>query len=237
MGFGYEWLAALEQALRNAGFLVERGYPSKNAVHLTRAVAAVNLTRVNLQNTSAAATVTVLVPRGYGLDRCQQMAEEAALVLSEQGGQWGFEGWSFDESISCFYVEVVGTVRFSLLNGTWLPETGYEVLIGEEAQRYVTDFQAQQAMDRRLIRPHGQAEPVGVTPGRDGWTIKLTQLLPSGQAEPEQAAEPFDLTVSRGGCSRVYRECCWSDYTTRETDAGTQVVRSGFALRREVTVQ
>ena len=237
MGFGYGWLTALEQALRNAGFLVERGYPAKTANALTQAVAAVNLTKVDLPSRSASVTVTVLVPHELGLDHCQKKAEEAALALSEQGGRWSFEGWKFDGNIKCFYVEVVGTAGFAIRNGTWLADTGYQVRIGEEAQQHVTDFWAQQTMNRRLIRPHAQTEPLGVTPGRGGWVIKLTQLMPPGHPEPAQQPEPFDLTVSRGGCSRVYRECCWSDYTARETEAGTQIVRSGFALRREVTVQ
>lgn len=232
---GYEWLTTLETALRAEGFRVERGYPAKNAIYLTGPVAAVNLTGVDTQKQSTTVTVTVLVPRRCGLDQCQQMAQKAAVILAGQGGQWRFTGWKFDEKISCFYAEVEGTVYFSAQEGTWVPEQGYAVLIGDEIQNYVTDFRAQQSMNRRLIRPHGQYAPVGITPGRDGWIIKLTQMLPSGVAEPAVGAEPFALTVKRGGQSLVYQDCCWSDYSSRQCELGTQVIRSGFALRREAS--
>ena len=235
MGYGYEWLTTLEQALRDAGFQVERGYPAKNAVYLIETVAAVNLTRLDIRQRSATVTVAVIAPRKHGLDHCQKMAEKAALALSGAGGQWQFSGWKFDSGISCFMVEVVGTVNFFPGDEGWIADAGYQVLIGGQVQEYVTDFLARQERDRRLIRPHGQAEPTAVTPGMDGWTIRLTQLLPSGQPEPVQPEEPFTMKVTRGGQSQVYSGCCWSDYTSQQCAQGTRVIRSGFALRREVS--
>lgn len=232
---GYEWLRDIEQALAAAGFSVERGYPAKNAVHLIGTVAAVNLTRVDMAERRAVATVTVLAPRKYGLDHCQEMAAKAAQVLSPVGGQWGFSGWKFDSGIDCYYVEVVGTVYFVLQEDVWTVEAGYQVLIEGEAQSHVTDFLAWQQADRDFVRAHGQSEPVGVTPGMGGWTIRLTQLIPTGEPEPVTAEEPFSLTVRRGGHSQVFAGCCWSEHSSQQLEQGTRVIRSGFALSREVS--
>lgn len=227
---GLEWLESVRAALKSAGYRTELGYPGKSAVHLGGTVAAVNLTGVDTGQGTAKVTVTILTPRSEGLARCQIHAAAVVQTLIAAGGQWSFSGWQYDNGIDCYTVEVTGQAPYSQSSGG-----GYQVLIGEVIQDYVTGFLARQEMDRRLIRPHGQAEPVGVTPGMGGWTIKLTQLIPSGQAEPEEVTEPFTLTVKRGERSQVYTGCCWSEYSSQQQDTGTQVERSGFALSREVT--
>ena len=112
---------------------------------------------------------------------------------------------------------------------------GFTVLIGEDVQPFVTDFLAQQEMDRRMVYPHWEGTPTRVIPGRRGWTLKLTQLLPEGAGEPEKGAEPFSLTVSRGTNRQVYRGCCWQSFSSRQKAEGTEIVRSAYALDREVT--
>lgn len=226
---GIEWLEQVVQRLTSGGFRAQSGYPGDRAMHLTDTALAVNLTGMNAE--TATVTVTVLEPRSRGLAQCQAQAAAALDALAADGEQWSFSGWQYEEKPDCYRVDVIGTRSL----GTETSKGGRRVLIGEEIQENVTDFLAKQSADRRLIRPHGQAEPIGVTPGMDGWTIQLTQLIPPGESEPTEVEEPFTLTVIRGGWSRVYQKCYWSEYTSRQMESGTQVVRSGFALSREVS--
>lgn len=232
---GEQWLSDVTAALAEAGWRVEPGYPGKGAVVLDSPVAAVNLSRGNTRDLSAGITVSVLVPRSLGLAVCQSRAAQAALLLADIGGDWSFEGWNYDSRLDCFRVEVEGNAVFSVQDETVVVEDGYEVCIGEAVQPYVTDFVAKKDAQRRLVRPHGAASPVGVTVGMDGWTIELVQLMPSGTAEPGETADVFSLTVSRGGSCVTYMGCCWSEYESRQRADGVQVRRRGFALSREVS--
>lgn len=223
---GLEWLNRVESTLKDAGFRVEIGYPGKKAAHLTRTVAAVNLTGMDTQQQRLEVTVTMLTPRLLGLAACQEGALAALEALSADGNRWSFSGWRYEELIDCYAIEVLG-----------VSEEGdrevWQVLIGTQEQPYVTGFLAKQDLDRRLLRPHGQSEPVGVTPGEGGWTIRLTQMLPGAQAEPEAVAEPFRLTLVRGSVRQVYSGCYWSEYSARQSGAGLEVIRAGLALSRE----
>lgn len=232
---GEQWLSDVTAALRESGWRTESGYPGTAAVQLEGAVAAVNLSRGNTKEASVGITVSVLVPRTAGLAQCQTLAAQAAVLLSGVGGDWCFEGWTYDSTLDCFRVEVEGNAVLSALEEGTAEDGGYEVLIGETVQRYVTEFSAKKDAQRRLVRPHGQSGAVGVTPGMDGWSIELVQLLPDGEAEPEETADTFSLTVQRGGSSMCYIDCCWAEYESRQGSDGVQVVRRGFALSREVS--
>lgn len=231
-----EWLSGVREILTNAGFRAEIGYPGQGAVALTGTVAAVNLTQVNTGESQAVVTVTILTPRTLGLGQCQEQAGEAAGVLSrETGCGWTFSGWRYESGIDCYAIEVTGSARYCRSADGWIRDSGCQVAIGEENQSYVTDFLARQALDRRFLRPHAQTDPAWVTPGVGGWTIKLTQLFPVTETEPAAVEEPFTLTVKRGGSTQVFSDCYWGTYSSQQKERGTEVVRSGFALSREVT--
>lgn len=231
---GLEWLTQIKQALVNAGFRVEAGYPAHKAVCLTQTAAAVNLKGMDEKEVREV-LVTVLTPRSLGLEQCQSKAAEGIRALASDGNQWSFSGWRYEEGIDCWVIEICGIPAQTEQAEQPAQPEGCAVWIGETEQKYVTDFLAQQTPDRRLIRPHGEGVPSGVTPGKQGWNLTLTQLLPVGEPEPEAGAEPFSLTVSRGSISQVYGACWWSGYSSRQTAEGTQVVRSAFALSREVS--
>lgn len=237
---GLEWLESVVQVLTQAGFRAESGYPAGRVMCLWGTVAAVNLTGLDGARGTVKLTVTILTPRQDGLAQCQAKAAQVVELLTADRQAWSFSGWQYDNGIDCYSIEVNGVQEpaqepepVSEPEPEPEPE-GYQVLIGEKVQEYVTDFLAQQKMDRRLIRPHGQPEPCSVIPGMDGWTIRLTQLIPPEAAEPVQPGEPFTLTVRRGGHTQVYPKCYWSDYSARQQKEGTEVIRSGFALSREV---
>lgn len=228
------YLDEVKAKLERIGIRTAIGYPGTGAVHVTEPLAAINGSGLDYDAGTAQVTAVILSPRALGLGLCQEKAVFAMAALLSLGKGWHYSGWQFDSNLDCYRVEVVGQIAVVFSGPDLVRSTGWQVTIGEERQAYVTDFLARQQSDRRLIRPHGTPDPVGVTPGVGGWSIKLTQLLPMYEAEPGEPQEPFTLTVTNGDNSQVYQECCWSDYSARKQSNGTLVVRSGFALSREV---
>ena len=75
-----------------------------------------------------------------------------------------------------------------------------------------------------------------MTPGVGGWSIRLTQMIPTGEAEPGENTASFEMTVTRGGYVQRFKECYWTEYSTQQCAEGTQVIRTGLALSREVSM-
>lgn len=220
--------------LESVGLPAGQGYPGVRAGAAAGCVAAVNLTALDTAEGTARWTVTILCPRILGLTACQERAAMAAAALSSGGQRWSFQGWKYDRDSDCFTVELHGSCAVAADGDSWAQQS-LQVMLAGEPVAYATEFTAVNAQNRRLIRPHAQAAPCGVTPGRDGWSIRLTRWLPLNEPLPAQPQEPFELQVVRGGQTQVYRECCWSEITQRCLPGGTELVHSGFAVGREVT--
>ena len=226
-------LTEVTARLEALGIAVRAGYPGTEAGVVTQCVAAVDLTALDESKGEGTVAVTVLSPRAQGLAACQSAAGQALAALRAEGWEWSFRSWRYDSVCDCFTVELLGRTGIVLENGAWAPMQLQVSAAGRQV-KCVTAFTARRQQDRRLIRPHGQAEPVGVTPGRGGWSIELTQWLRPGERDPEDLEEPFTLEVWQGGSREIYTDCCWSEQTVRHVPGGTQLQRSGFALKREV---
>lgn len=230
---GNEWLASISEILTGLGIRTQTGTPGRRAMEAGTTVAAVNLTGIDTAQGTMTVTVTVVTPRAEGVVRCQTAAAQAAAALAASGSRWSFDGWRYDSASDCYCIDVTGT-RSMEPESTQTGLTGYEVRIGQTLQSHVTDFQASRQTGRRLLRAMGQAKPLGVTPGMGGWSIRLTQKIPGGEEEPETGEDSFTLTVKRGGYTQIFSLCGWAEYTSRQLEDCTEVVRSGFAVEREV---
>lgn len=231
---GIEWLNSIQDVLKGLGIRTEEGSPGRRAMDIGQTVAAVNLTGLDAREGVMRATVTVITPRSAGAGACQRAAVEITGALEAAGGKWAFDGWRYDSAIDCCCIDVKGTRSVALGEDGWVGVEGYEVWIGETVQTFVTDFQAVKQTERRLYGGVCQSMPYGLTPGRGGWTVRLTQRIPWDQPEPASPEEPFSLTVTRGNHTQVFRGCGWSKYTSRQTDTGTELIRVGLAVEREV---
>lgn len=229
------YLEEVKAALERIGIRTSLGYPGGWAARPTEAVAVVYGSGLDYDAGTAQVTAVILSPRQLGLENCQLYANVALGALLGLGTGWHYGQWQFDDHLDCCRLDVVGNVRVAFSGTDLILSPGWQVAIGEERQTCVTDFLARQPGERRFLRPHGTGAPAGVTPALGGWIIRLTQFLPMQEAEPEQTQEPFTLTVTFGDNSQVYSGCCWSDYSARKQQGGTLVVRTGFALSREVS--
>lgn len=221
------------QMLEQAGIPARVGYPGTAAGTAFQCVAAVNLTGLDTAEGTACISVTLLSPRQRGLAACQEAAAKAAGVLRADATGWSFRDWRYESALDCFAIELVSVRSVVQEQDGWKRQT-MAVTVDGVLQSHVTAFEAVRRQERRLIRPHCQSTPVGITPGRDGWAITLTQRLPLNAAEPEDGAEPFVLTVEQGGAAVTFTGCCWSEHTLRYLPGGMELKRSGFALTREV---
>ena len=230
---GEQWLNDVMAALRQAGWSVEAGYPGRGSIPVEGAVAVVNLSKGDTRQMYVGITVGVLVPRSQGLAQCQRLAAQAAVLLSGVGGDWSFSGWEYDSRLDCFQVDVQGEARFSNQEGQEIQVQGYEIALDGEVQQWVTEFTARKNGQRRMLRPHAQRVPEGITPPMGGWSIELEQLIPLGVAEPEETADGFTLTARSGDRGVKYLQCCWGEYESHHMDSGIRIIRRGFALERE----
>ena len=228
---GPEWLTQTEEILKGAGFRTEAGYPAHKAAALTDTVAAVNLCAMD-EKTVRGILVTILTPRKMGLEVCQSRAADALQALAEEGNLWSFDRWRYEEGIDCWAIEIHGIPAPT--EETLQQTQGYSVTVGDTEVLGVTDFLAQQMPDRRMTHPHWSSAPSGVIPGKMGWILKLTQLLP-WEEEEGQLQEPFSVTVCRGQLRTVYSRCYRQSYSVRLKQEGTEVIRGFYALSREVS--
>lgn len=225
-------ITAVTAALEAAGLPARPGYPGSGGFCPEVCMAAVNLTALDTAAGTAGLTVTVLAPRKEGLAACQSAAGRAAAALRPLG-DWSFRGWRYEREWDCFAVELHGAQTVQPEAQGWVCRE-LQLLMDGMPLPYVTEFEAVRRQDRRLIRPHLQQTPAGITPGREGWSICLKRRLPADAARPEEAAEPFRLEVVRAGGSEIYEGCCWSEEKLVYRGGYTEQVCSGFALTREV---
>lgn len=226
---GLQWLKQVEQSLKEGGFRTEAGYPARRAVALSETVAAVNLQAMDGTGIRQV-LVTVLTPRKLGLEQCQSKAAQALEILAQDGNQWEFDRWRYEDGIDCWVIEIRGIAVDEVQRAQMA------VYIGDAEQPWVTDILVQQIVQGRFVYPHWQGEPSRVIPGKKGWILKMTQLLPFGELLPEPEGESFDLSVVRQGIRQTFRDCWWESYTSREKAEGTLIVRSAFCLSREVSM-
>lgn len=232
---GQQWLTGIVELLTGAGIRAGEAWPGGIAPELLSPAASVGLTGLDCGKGQAAITVTVLSPRRQGGWSCQTTAAKAVCTLANAGYTARMGQMEYLAESDCFRIAVEVTVDLRLVDGNWEPGQCWEVLAGDTALSWVTEFTAEQDRGRRIIRDVCQTDPGRITPGSGGWSIRLTRQIPQGSTETEMPEEPFALTVSDGRQVRVYSGCCWNGVRRSCGQAGMTVEHWGFALSREVT--
>lgn len=195
--------------------------------------AAVGLRELDREAGTAVFTVRILSPRMLGGWCCQVWAARAAEVLSGGGLRCQTGQMEYHSGSDCFCV--VLTARWTLVrqeDGGWVPDSGWQIWIGETAQEGLLSFRAVRDRERRIVGAFCQSAPVAVTSGRDGWTLELVQRP---DREPQEQTEPFDLTVLQGARQVCYTGCYWNETVWDHDRDGQRLTRRGFALGREVS--
>ncbi len=221
---GYELLEQIGDILAAAGFRTGEEYPGLERPEMDGPRAAVGLRALDPEQGTAAFHVRILSPRILGGWCCQTNAARAVEALWTAGLSCRTGELEYLEGSDCFCVTVTATMSLGTGTQRW------EIRCGDGVQEGVVSFRAVRDLDRRIVGAHWESTPVGVTPGHGGWTIELVQRLTRA---PEEAAEPFVLTVREGDREHRYTGCFWNETTWDYGPGGRTLKRRGFALGRE----
>ena len=222
---GRERLELIAALLRRGGIPAGEAWPGAGRPEPEEPLAAVGLGEMDCVEGVARYAVDILSPRHLGGWRCQLTGAEAAKLLQEAGFSCRMGEMDYLEASDCFRVTV--TARLPMESG----DAGWEVCCGGVRQEGVISFRAVRDQGRRILGAMAQGEPVGITAGAGGWAIELIQK-PS--REPEEIAEPFEVTVRRGSTVERFGGCCWNETEAAHGEGGFRLTRRGFALTREV---
>lgn len=202
---------------------------------LTGPVAAVGLRNLNCREGTAEFEIRILSPRGLGGWQCQNTAAEAVSVLENSGVECRMEPMSFRAGADCFEMLVIG--KQVVIPQEEIPAVSlFRISIGGTDVEWVTSFSAEQDRGRRLIGTLNQTDPVGITRGTGGWSIRMVQTVPGGGMPMTEPAEPFDLTVHEKGLNIGFQGCCWNRVVRQLEQDAVKVIWEGFALTRTEAV-
>lgn len=230
---GIEWLNAIVKLLRDAGIRADEGFPGQMRMEIASPVAAVGLRGLDWREGLAEFEIRILSPRNLGGWQCQTAAAEAVAALENGGVLCRMEPMDHQAGTDCFEMLILGE-QYVLDSGEESTATGiFEILIGEEPASHVTEFSAEQNRERRLIGSVNDTDPIGITPAKGGWQIRLVQTIPAGGVLLPEAAEPFDLTVKENGLTTRFSGCGWNRVKKELDQSRIRMEWEGFALTRE----
>lgn len=232
---GDEGLNRLCAILEQAGIRAEADYPAGGWMELTEAVAAVGLDALECGAGLAVFTVRILSPGSLGGWHCQKTAAAASAALERADIRCNASPMAYLDGSDCFCAALRAELEMYDNGSAWYPGQCWQYTCNGEALTGVTEFRAEQNLDRRLVGAFCQAEPVGVTPGSGGWVLTLVQIMPADALELTAPEEPFVLAAVRNGQAETYSGCCWNRTVAIHTQAGLRLERQGFARKREVS--
>lgn len=221
---GEEWLTSICQALQQIGIPADSGFPGGVRRHIGQAVAAVGLRDLDYSAGTAVFEIRVVSPRVLGGWHCQSKAAEAVAALEALEIRCRMEPMEYHSDRDCFQVLILG--RWTVL------ESGIEVRIGTELVSGVVEFTAELDRQRRVIESAWGQDPVGATPGRNVWKIRMVQVARRNQSIYGMPEEPFSLMVTEQGLWTVYGACRWNRVEKRMEPGRVTVTWEGFAMER-----
>ena len=225
---GYELLEDLAQLLRQAGLKAGEEFPGSQQPRVEEPTAAVGLRALDIPAGAVRYNVRILSPRLLGGWCCQVWAARAVEALDAEGMTCETGQMEYLSGSDCFCVTVTASQRVVSGPERWTAG-GLRVFCGEGELAGVESFTAVRDQGRRILGTMGTGAAVGITPGREGWSLELVQRTDSA----EEAEEPFVLTVREGQRESRYTGCCWNEERYEHTGRGLRLIRRGFALGRE----
>lgn len=193
-----ERISQAVEALRAAGFRVDRGFPGRKIPDVTTPVVAVNLAEQTREKITVLARVYCSGDLGGVV--CEDQALAVAAVLKGIGGNDSVGSCQFQSKLGLFCVEV---------KAVWPQVPPVTVLVGETVLPYVTAVTAKQ-------RWVDVASSDGTsTTQKKGWSIFMEEMLPPGSPLMENGATSFSMTLCHESCSEQYTNCYWDTITSQ----------------------
>jgi hypothetical protein len=187
---------------------------------------AVSLERVEYSIRTATVLVTVMVPVNMGGGACEDTALKVGQVLESLGGICVQEPCQFNGYADAFYIRVFGTFRGPAALDSWIVSADFDVQMGGEILPNVVAFRAEQAIDELTGTPLSSAV----------WSFRIEEVFGRRERPKPQPAEPFDVTVVRGGVVEVFSDCSWISCQMENTSTGLRQIRKGISRNRTVFI-
>lgn len=213
---GQQLINSVVQALADAGYAVERGYPQGKMRSITQPVCAVNLQSADFMENQLTILVQVLSPLELGAESCEAAALEVGEVLNALSGQCSIGACRYDSRTALFSVDV--TIRFSVDKPA--------ITVDGQSLRYVQSFNAWRTVDS-TVTVWSAAK----------WHFQVEEWIPAGQEEQTLPEEAFTLTYAGPNGKEQYTAATWT-YQKREwSGAGIRQIRSGVADSMEISTE
>lgn len=230
---GISILELVLRRLREANFTADVAFPGQKYPRLTEPVAAVHISRVDRSNLSVTVEVNIICPAELGGSRCELEALQATEVLRWAGATCIQNGCSYDGVAQVYVVPVSATFTGITEADNCSLGPGFSVYINNLLMPYAVSFQAEQVRENKAQYVMGETAPVGISQGSWVWNIRLEELIPGGNGETRDSAEPVQIRIESDAVSEVYYHCRWTSVRREFTREGLRRIRSGIAMMRE----
>lgn len=211
-------LSILEQvvsALRTAGFRTQRAYPGAQMPGITEVVAAVQLSKMNVDKQDAVIEVKMVGPQHLGAAACEDAAVAAVEVLHGMKFSCVIEAVAFDGRSGLFCASCIATKPAKERIYIDVP-----FKINSVIQNRVVSFTAQKQTDE-VITQLSEAP----------WMVRVEQFTPNGREEDtDSAGETFTLTNGK----ELYQGCKWTSCRRITERDGLRQIREGTATSRTI---
>lgn len=208
-------------ALINGGIRAASAWPGQKMPHITSPVAAVCLESADYQKRETTILVTIYSPEEGGGDLCEVAAMEARDVLQAQGAYCKVEGCRYDGQLHLFSMELHALYidHESLEEAEKLPAT---VRLGSAPLEFLSGFKSWHLSD----------DPKTVPLSASVCYFRIEEKIPFGESEQNTPAEPFTITVKRGGTVETFTGCYLTSDVREDQVDGVNRVRSGTAEKK-----
>ena len=216
--------AVVEQVTANlaeGGIRAGYAWPGRKMPQLTGPAAAVCLEKVDDAKRETTVLVTVCSPGDQGGNACETVALAAMAVLQESGAVCLLEGCRYDGQLNLFFMDLhaVFAEPEEEPEEEKLPAS---VKMGLAPLPYMTGFKSWHLTDDPATTPLSSSLCY----------FRLEELIPVGEVEQNTPAEPFNITVTRGGTIETFTGCRLTSDVREDRMNGVSRVRSGTAEKK-----
>ena len=231
---GISILELVLRELRQARFQADIAFPGQKYPILTEPVAAVHLEKVDRDSLTVTVEVNIICPASLGGTVCELEALRATEVLRWAGAECVQNGCSYDGLAQVYQVSVLATFIGITEADDCTIGPGFTVHMNEVRLKNAVSFTAERRENHLVQYAMGENDPVGISPGSKGWTIRLEERIPVGSPEVGQMTELFELRLTTPIQKEYFFHCRWESEKREYTRNGLYRVRTGIAMTREV---
>lgn len=231
---GISILELVLRRLRQANFAADVAYPGQKFPEIKSTVAAVHIEKVDRANMTVTVEVSIICPADQGGTACEVEALRATDALRWAGAVCVQNGCTYDGVSQVYIVSVLATFTGITEEETCTLGPGFTVYINEYPESHVIAFSEEEVREHNAEFSTAESAPVGISQGQHYWKITLEELIPAGNGEAPEPAEPFELRVESDAVIESYYHCRWTSIQRSFSREGLRRVCKGIAMLRQV---